>query len=585
MAALAFILWCGGGAAAVQPDAVVVAEARRLLERQEFVLALEVLDAARPDGGDPGLHRLRAEAYVGLLDYPAAVAALADAPREPGNLALRVRLLAMLSRDGEARAAVEELLGLDERLPPESRVELAAQLRASGLAPESRRVLGPPTPDDSARAILERARLRIAADDYAGALPLLETAVSAADPPAGAAHELGRALALLGRRGEAIRWLRRAVAESPEDSAVRFRLGQLLAQDPDPGLAAEGRRLLAGYEGSRLRARRRDLLLATLGEGGRDDWVELLGLLLDGGDPAAALRVAQAAAARYPGDPAFDIGSARVHLLSGDAAAATEILAPLVPGPGAPLQGASLSAARWLADARLRGGDPRAAADLFERVLEAGGDGLSPRIRAAAATAFAMSGDPARALALFGQVLDRTAGPARAGPLADSALVLEMLGRPAEAESRYRQALQADPAHTAASLGLAELLLRAGRNAEAAAVAQAALEHAPDDPALRELLSRAAPPGGGQGSSRGARAETNSSTISAHASAPTASVHWSPARSALASPAAETFSRTVSGSAASSPSSIASVTARTHSAPAGGSSSSPTPSASVELSL
>ena len=114
-------------------------------------------------------------------------------------------------------------------------------------------------------------------------------------------------------------------------------------------------------------------------------------------------------------------------------------------------------------------------------------------IRAAAATAFAMSGDPARALTLFGQVLDRTAGPAGpAKPLADSGLVLEMLGRPSEAETRYRQSLQADPAHTAASLSLAELLLRAGRNGEAAAVARAALEHAPDDATLRELLSRAA---------------------------------------------------------------------------------------------
>ena len=509
--ALTLLLWGVPGAG--QPNAPLLAEVRERLRERDFASVLEILDAAGPDGSHPAMLRLRAEAYVGLLDYPAAVAALEGARPEPDNLALRARLLAMLGRDDEAREAVSELLELDERLPDESRVELAARLRESGLAPESRRVLGPPVPGEPAAAVLERARLRIEEDDYEGALPLLEAVLDAPRPPPGAAQELGRALALLGRRGEAIPWLRRAVAESPQDAAARFRLGQLLAQDPDPALAGEGQRLLTGYEESRLRARRRDLLLATLGEGGRDEWAELLGLLLDGGDLAEAARVAQAASIRYPEDPVFAIGMARVHLLSGDPGAAAGVLAPLVPEPGEPLEGASLSAARWLADARLRGGDPVAAAALFDRVLAAGGDAVSPRIRAAAATAFAMTGDPERALVLFDQVLETTSGAGRAGPLADSGLVLEMLGRPAEAESRYRESLGADPAHTAASLGLADLLLRAGRSAEAVAVVEAALEHAPGDTALRELLSRAAEPGPGQGFSAGAPAAANNPVI------------------------------------------------------------------------
>lgn len=513
MTALALTLLLWGAAGAGQPDARLLAEVSRLLADRDFASVLAALDAAGPDGSHPVLLRLRAEAYVGLLDYPAAVAALEGARPEPDNLALRARLLAILSRDDEARAAVDELLGQGDSLPGASRVELAAQLRESGLLLESRRILGPPVPGESSSAVLERARMRIEADDYEGALSLLEAVLEEPRPPAGAAHEFGRCLALLGRRGEAIHWLRRAVAESPQDAAARFRLGQLLAQDPDPALAAEGRRLLSGYEESRLRARRRDLLLATLGEGGRDQWAELLGLLLDGGDLAEAAGVAQAASLRYPEDPVFAIGKARLHLLSGYPGAAADVLALLVPEPGEALEGASLSAARWLADARLRGGDPAGAAALFDRVLEAGGAAVSPRIRAAAATAFAMTGDPERALTLFDQVLDRTAGPARAGPLADSALVLEMLGRAAEAESRYRQSLQADPAHAAASLGLAELLLRAGRTPEAVAVVQAALEHAPGDPALRELLSRVAPPGAAQGSSEGMRAAANNPVI------------------------------------------------------------------------
>ena len=493
----------------IQPDAALLAEARRLLRQQDYASALEVLDAAGPKGAQPEFLRYWAEAYVGLLDYPAAVAVLEDAPPEPESLALRIRLLAMLSRDDEAREVLAELLALERRLPDLPRLELAMQLRESGLVSESRRLVGAPTAADSPALTLEHGRLRLAEDDYEGALPLLASAASAEEPPAGAAYEFGRCLALLGRREEAIPWLRKAILEPVDDSLARFRLGQLLVQDSDPDLVAEGRRLLSGHEESRLRARRRDLLLTRLNEhsvvrgsvidrtpglvtSSRDGWVELLGLLLDRGDPVEAARVAQAASARYPGDPAFDIARARAHLQLGHLGAAAEILTAFVPPIGEPLDGASLSAARWLADVKLREGNPAAASVLFDRVLESGGEGISPVIRAAAATAFAMSGNPARALTLFGQVLDRTAGPARAGPLADSGLVLEMLGRPSEAETRYRQSLQADPAHTAASLSLAELLLRTGRNGEAAAVVRAALEHAPDDATLRELLSRAA---------------------------------------------------------------------------------------------
>lgn len=579
---LGLLLWTAPGAA--QPDARLLAEVGQRLGDEDFAGVLALLDAAGPDSSHPALLRLRAEAHVGLLDYPAAAAALAGAPATPDNLALRARLLAILSRDDEARAVVAALLEHDGPFSGGSRVELAAQLRESGLVPESRRVLGPPVPGESAAAVLERARLRLEEDDYEGALPLLEAALEAPRPPAGAAREFGRALALLGRRDEAIHWLRRAVAESPPDEAARFRLGQLLAQDPEPALAAEGQRLLSGYEESRLRARRRDLLLATLGEGGRDEWAELLGLLLDGGDLPEAARVAQAASVRYPADPVFAIGKARVHLLSGDPGAAAGVLAPLVPGPGEPLAGASLSAARWLADARLRGGDPAAAAALFDRVLAAGGEGISPRIRAAAATAFAMTGDAERALALFDQVLGRTSGPARAGPLADSALVLEMLGRPAEAESRYRESLEADPANTAASLGLAELLLRAGRSAEAAEVLRSALEYAPRDAALRALLSRIGGPA--QGSFEGTRAAASDPVISSQASVPTTSVRPSSARSARTSPSAETLNRTVSGavSLVSPPSSISSVTAMVQTAPSPGRLASPTSTASVEFS-
>ena len=586
MTALALTLLLWGAPGAGQPDAQLLAEARERLREQDFLAALETIDAAGPRGEYPALERLRAEAHVGLLDYPAAVAALEAGPRDAESLALRIRLLAMLSRDGEARAVLSELLALDAPLPEPLRVELAAELRESGLTDEAGQVLGSAAPGDSAALALERGRLYLAGDDYRGALPLLESAASAPRAPAGAAYEFGRGLALLGRRAEAITWLRRAVTESPADAAVRFRLGQLLAQDPDPDLAAEGRRLLAGYEQSRLRARRRDLLLAAVGDGGRDDWVELLGLLLDGGEVAEAARVSQAAAARYPGEPAFEIGWARVQLLSGDPGAAAEVLAPLVPGPGEALEGASLSAARWLADARLRGGDPGTAAALFERVLEAGGEGVSPRIRAAAATAFAVSGDPARALTLFDEVLDRTLGPARAGPLADSALVLELLGRTAAAEARYRESLETDPATTSASLGLAELLLRAGRSAEAVEVLRSALQYAPDDPALSDLLSRVTPPAGAQGSAAGSRASASRSITSPHASSEITSVRSSPARSARTSPLPETLRWTVSGpvSSISSPSSISSVTAMVQAAPPSGRLGSPTSSASVELS-
>ena len=285
-----------------QPDGALLVEVRRLLQQQDFAAVLEVLDAAGREGAAPEFLRLRADAYVGLLDYPAAVAVLEGAPREPENLALRIRLLALLSRDEEAREVLAELLAPDQRLPDLPRLELAMQLRRSGLVPESRRLLGPPSAADSPAQTLEHGRLRLAEDDYEGALPFLVSAASAAEPPPGAAYELGRCLALLGRREEAMPWLRNAVSESPDDSLARFRLGQLLVQDPDPGLVAEGRRLLSDHEESRLRGRRRDLLLTRLNEhtvvrgssidrtpglvtGSRDGWVELVGLLLDGETP------------------------------------------------------------------------------------------------------------------------------------------------------------------------------------------------------------------------------------------------------------------------------------------------------------
>ena len=64
----------------VQPDAMLLVEVRQLLQQEDFASVLEVLDAAGPKGAHPELLRLRAEAYVGLLDYPSAVAALERAP-------------------------------------------------------------------------------------------------------------------------------------------------------------------------------------------------------------------------------------------------------------------------------------------------------------------------------------------------------------------------------------------------------------------------------------------------------------------------------------------------------------------------
>ena len=592
---------------------------RDLLDGGDFVGALAAIAAALAvTDPDPVLHRLRAEALVGLLDYPAAVAALSKAPGDGRTLGLRIRLLGLLGRDEEARRAVAELLALDSVPAPEARRELAIALRESGLVPEARRVLGPPAPGEQPAVVLERGRLRLAEGDYEGALPLLRAAAAGEGAPAGAAYELGRCLAAVGRRPEAVSWLRRALARSPGRRAVRFRLGQLLVQDPDPARAAEGERLLDGYEESRLRERRRALLLTmvTAGESRdeesagresagresagresaatdrRDLWVQLLGLLLDGadGDPeerAEAARVLAAASARFPGDPAFRIGRARLLLSDGDPSAAAALLAPLVPAPDEPLGPVGASAARWLGEARLRGGDPPAAAAHFGRVLDEGADRISPRVRSAAATAFAMSGDPARALAEFDRLLAGVSGARRAAPLGDSAMVLEMLDRPAEAESRYRAALDADPAHVPAALGLAELLLRRDRTAEAAAVLRRALEISPGNEALADLLTRASPPGGGQGSSAGVRAAVRRPVISSHAAGARRSARSSPVRRACASPPAATAMRTDSGaaSAGSSEPSTSSRTEMVQRAPSSGRPAAATASASVEFSL
>lgn len=478
-----------------------------MLDSGEFGAALAAAEDAlsAPDAA-PALHRLRAEALAGLLDYASAIESLDRAPADPGASVLRARLLALLGRDREAEEAARALAASGAPLPPASRAALSAALRGAGLPAAAAAALGPPEAGEPPALTLERARLRIARDDCAGAVAPLLRAASSGPPVTGAAYELGRCLALLDREEEAERWLRRAVEESPGDRAARFRLGQLLAQDEDARRSAEGRRLLRGYEEHRLRERRKQLLLSMVTGGElagrelRDALVQLLGLLLDGmeaggGAPeeaAEALSVLAAGARRFPHDPAFPIARARWLLLAAPDGPrrAESLLAPLVPeAPGA-LSGPALSAARWLAEARLRRGEPPAAAALFDRVLAAAEEPVSFRLLNAAATAFALAGDPERALGLFDRLADSASGAARAEPLADGAVALEMLARDREAETRYRQALAAAPGHTAAAAGLAELLLRVGRRSEAAAALREALAHSPDSDALEALLAR-----------------------------------------------------------------------------------------------
>lgn len=462
-------------------------------------------DALSAPDAPPALHRLRAEALTGLLDYASAIESLEHAPADTAASVLRVRLLALLGRDREAEEAARALAA-GAPLSPSSRPVLAEALRGAGLPAAASSVLGPPQAGEPPALTLERARLRIAADDCAGAVAPLRRVVSSRPPVPGAALELGRCFALLDREDEAEHWLRRAVEESPGDRAARFRLGQLLAQDEDARRAAEGRRLLQGHEEHRLRERRRQLLLSMVTGGEltglelRDALVQLLGLLLDGmasggGAPdeaAEALSVLEAGSLRFPDDPAFPIARARRLLLTAPDGPrrAEALLAPLVPEAPAALSGPALSAARWLAEARLRRGDPPAAAALFDRVLASAAEPISFRLLGGAATAFALAGDPERALPLFDRLADSASGAARAEPLVDGALALEMLARDREAETRYREALGAAPGHTGAAAGLAELLARLGRRSEAAAVLREALAHSPDSDALESLLAR-----------------------------------------------------------------------------------------------
>ena len=460
---------------------------------------------ATPDAA-PEFHRLRAEALTGLLDYASAIESLEHAPADTAASVLRVRLLALLGRDREAEEAARALAASGSPLSPRWRAGLAEALRGAGLPAAAEAMLGPPEAGEPPALTLERARLRIAADDCAGAIIPLQRVLSARPPVPGAALELGRCFALLDREDEAERWLRRAVEESPGDRAARFRLGQLLAHDEEARRAAEGRRLLRGHEEHRLRERRKQLLLSMVTGGElaglelRDALAQLLGLLLDGMAPgggapdeaAEALSVLEAGSLRFPDDPAFPIARARWLLLTAPDGPrrAEALLAPLVPEAPAALSGPALSAARWLAEARLRGGDPRAAAALFDRVLGSAAEPISFGLLSGAATAFALAGDPERALILFDRLADSVSGPARAGPLVDGALALEMLARDREAEARYREALGAAPGHAGAAAGLAELLARVGRRSEAVAALREALAHSPDSAALESLLAR-----------------------------------------------------------------------------------------------
>jgi tetratricopeptide (TPR) repeat protein len=194
------------------------------------------------------------------------------------------------------------------------------------------------------------------------------------------------------------------------------------------------------------------------------------------------------AAAPPPERPALREGEA--DLATGDyGAAAAAFQAALELRPDLP------EALVGLAQARLGGGDAEAALGPLRRLRRIQSEGTAQALHCRALAAAIPSrlegqeaaldlAEEAERLGCAGATMRSALGAA----YLDAARRSRHGGRAAEALERYRAAGRADPGLVAAFAGAAELLLDAGRPAEARSLLAGALERHPDDEQLKALM-------------------------------------------------------------------------------------------------
>jgi tetratricopeptide (TPR) repeat protein len=454
-------------AAELAPSADAHARAARAAEKagqwaeaaDQHAASLALLDPSAADA--PALAvRIRsalADVAERLGDGAAAAAHLEKAaPLAPGDVSLLRRIAALqraLSRPAQLMAALDRLAPLEP--DPAARAALLAEAAeaalALGLAGDARaRFTAAAATHGACRpALAGLARLARERGDPVAEREALERLVPLSAPGAESADVLDRLADARERAGELAGALEAAAAaRQASPSAARLETSLRLARrSGDPAAVAP---LLA--ERARAAAKAGDAPLAT------DGWLERA-RLLDATNPTQALAALAEARALSPGNPAVLRAQAELAERTGDLRLALGGLRALLSGTPDDVAALELRAAR----AALGAGEISAARDHAERALARGVLGAAELLDEVLER---VGDDGARA-----EILERR------GRHVEAARLFERHGDGARARAALERAA-ADPATAAQALSrLAELRLRDGDRAGAAAalLAQARL--------------------------------------------------------------------------------------------------------------
>lgn len=492
LATLALVAALAGAATPSRPAADLEKAGFAALAGHRYAEALGLFDRlAASDPEQAAAHLGRGMALAGLLNYAGAAAALERAVRLDPDSAVAWRELVILDsqigKKAEAREAYRRVRALGE-IPVEQKLPVAQALRKAGWTAEARDLLLElPEGARSDEENLELGLIAMGEADYAGAVaPLQQATRNPRTSDAEAEYQLGRALEALGRRDQALVHYRLAHQKDPRHRSARFRLGMLLLRT---GHTREGELLLRDYETYRLWDRRVKLLLFMVASGKlgeaeqRQKSLQLVGLLLQGGDLERVGPVIRQALAAHPDDPDFLTAEARWLLARGQPGKAREILAPVLKAPQPPPDALWLSARLDLLARRVR-----PALHTYETLLARDADPPA-RLLEEAAAAYALADRPAEAEAIFRRAIGKD--PRLPESHMGLGLLLQTEGQLPEAEAELRRALDLEPDRPSAQKALGSLLLQKGDAAGAAALLASGVEAHPKDAGLRLTLAQA----------------------------------------------------------------------------------------------
>ncbi len=428
-------------------------------------------------------------ALSGLLDYRAAAECFERAVVLDPNYAGAYRQLAIhyaqLGFRERARTAYQKAKSMGPA-PDAVRLAMSRALRKAGWLEEARELF------DERSTLTPEEHLELALLEQEGGEP--EEAArhfeavfrNATKSTAEAEYAYGRTLEELGRRELAGEHYRRALEKKPTLHAARFRLGNVLIR---LGKRDEGHALLRGYEHLRFWDRQVQLLLAMVSSSSLSEsdhkrkTLELIDLLLEGGELDDAMPLIRAGLARHPEESRFRLDLVRLLYLRKLFVDAHEALRPLLS-----LASPTADALRLSGKLHLEQGRRGEAREAYVRALQLTPD-PSALLLKEMATVHALGGEVQQAEACFRKAMEKD--PSLAVVKADLGMLLESIGRKEEAEILYRHALEVDPLLVNAQQGLGSLHLERGETEIAVALFRESVRLQPEDPVLRLNLALA----------------------------------------------------------------------------------------------